>query len=94
MNNRTTPSWILNSKHPKHVKEYKDIILKEIKQPRMKQLVDSITKQLTENTLTIKDIQTINELDTKFHKIRIDAESQLQKHKHDNEPWSPKLDQA
>ena len=44
MNNRTAPSQILNSKHPKNVNEYKDIILlKEIEKPRIEQLVNSIT---------------------------------------------------
>ena len=92
MNKRTDPSQILNSKHPQNVKEYKDIILKELEKPRMKHLVDSIKKKLT-----TKDIQTINKLDTPFHRIQIDAESQLQTHKHNNapwSPWSPKLDQA
>ena len=44
MNKRTDPSQILNSKHPQNVKEYKDIILKELEKPRMKHLVDSIKK--------------------------------------------------
>ena len=50
MNKRTDPSQILNSKHPQNVKEYKDIILKELEKPRMKHLVDSIKKANKKNT--------------------------------------------
>ena len=51
MNNKTTPSWILNFKHPKNVNEYKDIITKEIEEPGNFFWVDTITKQ--KNSLKI-----------------------------------------
>ena len=92
-NNKTQPGRALCSNHPSNVKEYKEKLIEEMEHPRVKHLVETITKKFNNNSLTIEDLHLVNELDKIFHGIRIQSELNLKDNKH-TDPWSPKLDQA
>ena len=81
-NNKTQPGRTLCSNHPSNVKAYKENLIEEMEHPRVKDLVETITKKFNNNSLTIEDLHLVNELDKIFHGIRIQSELNLKDNKH------------
>ena len=76
-NNNKNNSRAIQSSTPKQISLYKKIVYEKMSTKEIKNTLNQINDKLQHNTLTETDILTINDIDSYFTKIQLDAEKAI-----------------